>query len=71
MKRFDEASGPALSSEEKMRATLLHLIPIVECAIDAVEIQHPFAMLDAFPALAAEQVDVIFETERGKVLSHQ
>ena len=54
-----------------MRTALLHLRPVPQTAIHAIEAQKPFAMLQTFPSLAPEEIDVIFVTQGTVVLRRQ
>src|SRR5258706_12006090 len=49
-----------------MRSVLLDLVPVLERAINAVEVESLLAVLDALPRFASEQIDVFLKADGMK-----
>ena len=53
MERFEEAPRAPARAQEKMRASLLCLVPLAKAFVNALEGQELFSVLDPFPGFSA------------------
>ena len=71
MERFHETAGASLRAQKQMRAALLHLVPIVERAVDAIEIDCALAVRETLPGLSTQQIGIIFIAQGREILRHE
>ena len=62
---------PPSGTEKEISPALLDIRPIIEPLMGSIEGPVPFPLFESFPRFAAQQIDVVFETEGGEYVRPQ